>query len=157
MVLAQITTYRIKETISKNLRNTLMTITKNFPSDYPEDIIVPPSDATEVDILLYRMVTKTSPDENDFLPTYKDPEQKRIFEKNRDDPNAYGTSFRGNKEDLIEIISRHSERFENKLMCECDILAIQGVVKQTGKPSHHTVWFYSGEYPKSCRIIENDE
>ena len=58
--------------------------------------------------------------------------------------------------DLLKYIRQNNE-LNTLLMCECDILAIQGVVKQTGKPSHHTVWFYSGEYPKSCRIIENDE
>lgn len=133
-----------------------MTVAKNFPNDYPEDIVVPPSDAIEMNILLYRMVTKDIPDINDFLPTYKDPDQKRIFEKNRNNPEVYGTSFRADKTDLLEIISRFSERFANKVMCECDVLATQGVVKQTGKPSHHTVWFYNGEYPKTCRVIKND-
>lgn len=124
-----------------------MSVPKKFPNDYPTNIVVPPSDAIAMDILLYRMVSKSPPDINDFLPTYKDPEQKRFFEKNKDNPAVYGTSFWANQDDLMEISLRFPAKFDNKIMYRCDIFTTHGVVKQTNKPSHHTVWFYNGEYP----------
>ncbi|WP_412499544.1 hypothetical protein [Shewanella indica] len=128
---------------------------KSWPKDFPSDVIVPPDYATDLNMQLFRFVSKVSPDAQDFLPTYKDPEQKSRWrnKKNQLEPCFYGTSFYETAEHLDNLLAAFPERFKLKKIAKGQISPEHGKGAPTRSEGHVSVWFYDGVYPEGFQVL----
>lgn len=128
---------------------------KTWPRDFPSNIVVPPDYATELNMQLYRFVSKDNPDAKDFLPTYKDPEQRSRWRnpKNALEPCFYGASFYENAQHLNDLAQTFPERFKNKKIATGQIMPDHGKGASTRSEGHMSVWFYEGIYPAGFKVI----
>lgn len=122
-----------------------------WPNDFPKD--VPPSDAIELDGIYFRFVDNQNISEIDFLPTYKDPEQRKIYLKNQGKAEVYAVSFMQTEESIRTMQIELPKRFSKKLIARGKLIPNYGKGKMTGRPFHMSVWFYDGVSPQGFKII----
>ncbi|MDO8826974.1 hypothetical protein [Methylophaga sp.] len=124
-----------------------------WPEDYPTHLTIPPSNATPIEAYLFRFVQNSPPVADDFLPSYKDPKQKHLINRDeiRNKPEFYGTSF-FNSENAIRAKKEESpERFKNEEVAAGYILENHGLALRKSK--HITVWLYEGQFPNGFELI----
>ncbi|NLQ23417.1 hypothetical protein HGO26_11090 [Shewanella sp. S-1] len=128
---------------------------RNWPADYPAHVTVPPVDATEQNVRLYRLVENNPPIPYDFVASYKDRDQAHLvkFPKFSNCPNFYGTSMFRNKQAAENLIQSNPHRFRKKSIASGDVLVEHGVVGKESSNNHVTVWFFDGTSPDGFALI----
>lgn len=128
---------------------------KKWRNDYPKGMTIPPEGASEIDAHLFRLVTKHSPDADDFLPSYKDPKQKHLARNPqiRKKPGFYGTSFFDTHASIKNLADGSPERFEGQFIAEGLVKPEHGKGECSQHTSHVSVWLYDGVYPKGFKIV----
>lgn len=128
---------------------------KMWPNDYPTHITVPPQNAKKIGASLFRMVSKTVPDADDFLASYKDPKQKHLarYPRFSNKSGFYGTSFFDTKTALHDLIEGSPEKFAGVMVALGDIKPDHGLGYQSKKSGHVSIWFYEGVYPKGFKVV----
>lgn len=131
-----------------------MSNNKKWSTDYPTHLVIPPKDSCEIDEILFRFVINTVPNENDFLPSFKDPKQKHLIrhERFKNKPGFYGTSFFKNEAAIKQIEKANPEKFSDTHVAKGQILPEHGK-GESGFSEHVSMWFYSGIYPKGFKVI----
>ena len=120
-----------------------MTTAKNFPSDYPSHI--PPKEAIELNIELFRLVSKIPPDANDFIATYRLPSAKNRRARLAHKPGFYGVFFFS----IYDAILRKQKEipaFKDQIIAYGHIGPEhgKGII---GNNQHVDMWLYEGVYP----------
>lgn len=128
--------------------------TLEWDNDYPNDLefSLPPEDAKDINKKLYRIVSKETPDLDDFLASYKDPNQKKhIKRKNR--PEFYATSFFSDYDRADSNFKRFPSMFRGKFIAAGDVTSQHGKGKETVNKGHVSMWLYKGVYPKGFKRV----
>nr|HDC4297927.1 hypothetical protein [Enterobacter hormaechei] len=122
---------------------------KQWSKDYPAHITIPPEDAVEIDAILFRLVKKNPPDADDFLASFKDPDQRHLAKKPQFSNQArfYGTSFFKDFESIKGLIDGNPERFDGQLIAEGEIKPDHGKGRLSDTSSHVSMWLYDGVFP----------
>lgn len=128
---------------------------KKWPMDYPTHITVPPANACPQNIELFRIVRNNPPTLNDFLASYKDPEQAHLvkFSKFANNPNFYGTSLFSKHQAIVSVMEANPNKFRNKKIAHGTILIDHGVVGIESGSNHVTTWFFDGAFPMGFKVI----
>ncbi|MGI2182430.1 hypothetical protein ACRN9F_09305 [Shewanella oncorhynchi] len=128
---------------------------KEWPTDYPAHIIVPPEHASHQQVDLYRIVGANPPTQNDFLASYKDPEQAHLvkYPKFANNPNFYGTSLFSKHRAIVNVMEANPNKFRNKKIAHGTVLVEHGMVGVESGSSHVTTWFFDGAFPVGFKVI----
>lgn len=131
--------------------------TNKWPSDYPQNIIVPPEDAFDLNHRLYRAVLNDPPESADFVASYKDPGQMHLGRKEsvRNNPKFYATSFFDTFDSLSAMMKESPQLFSNKKIAEGDVTSHhgKGLNGSRHNPHHLSVWLYDGVFPNGFKIL----
>jgi len=120
-------------------------------NDFPEQC--PPLDARKDKLEVFRLVSNSPPTADDFLPTIKESPHRNFSDENM--CIACGVSVFKNIDDIL----RRREDFKplkDKKVAYGTIMPDDGVVKETGKPSHITWWLQTKEPHKTFSEVKND-
>jgi hypothetical protein len=128
---------------------------KKWPDDYPPEMDLPPHSAEEISARLYRFVNNSQPTADDFLPSYKDPEQAHLVNKPaiRRKAAFYATSFFSTEESIRAKVEELPQRFEGKLVACGNVKPEHGKGEFAEQTHHVSVWFYVGVYPQGFSVI----
>lgn len=118
-----------------------------WPADNPKHIQIPPPNASPAQMELLRFVKHLPPIADDYLASFKDPEQKNLAARNKDNPEYYATSFFTNIEKMYQLIELNPEKWRNKKIILAFLEKEHGFCYINSK-GHASVWFYEGEFPK---------
>lgn len=119
-----------------------------WPDYFPEQC--PPSDARQDDLKVFRLVTSSPPTADDFLPTtIESPHRKFTGEELC---MACGVSVFKNIADIIKMRDRFKP-LRTKKIAYGTITFSDGLVKETGQPSHVTWWLQTNEPHATFREI----
>ncbi|TOA67769.1 hypothetical protein CGK22_23225 [Vibrio parahaemolyticus] len=101
------------------------------------------------------MVTKTVPDADDFLASYKDPKQRHLARnpKIQQKPGFYGTSFFDTHASIKELVEGNPERFDGQLIAEGMVKPKHGKGEFSKHSNHVSVWLYDGVYPDGFKVV----
>ncbi|WP_445774339.1 hypothetical protein [Shewanella sp.] len=126
---------------------------KNWPSDYPEHLEIPPETANEKTADLYRLVENNPPIEEDFNASYKDPAQAHLIKKHANLPKFYGTSMFAERHAINNLIDSNPNRFRKKIVAFGEVKPEHGKMSDKSGSDHVTVWFYENVFPKGFRVV----
>lgn len=119
--------------------------------DFPEQC--PPKDARKDNLVVFRLVSNIPPKLEDFISTIRESPHRSFSGEAL--CNAHGVSvFK-----KIEDIRKKRERFKNlknKNIARCKISQNDGLIKETGEPSHVTWWLQTNDPHKTFIGAEND-
>ncbi|CAD7507830.1 MULTISPECIES: hypothetical protein [Aeromonas] len=120
----------------------------NWPSDFPENC--PPKEAKASGDVFYRLVDSVPPTKDDFLRTCDEPRNKgRDIKSANDAVNIYGVSIFRDKNDAWKVKDKYKRPMKNKRLVSGALNSNLGVIAQTYKPSHHTLWLYENADPET--------
>ena len=107
----------------------------HLPDYYPDNC--PPEDAEPVDGIYYRVVKECPPTKLDFVPNkLKDP--LRLWQSAKDKCCACGISLFSDAAQAQKKMKRFPQ-IGNKI-ASAELKPDHGLVKKTGRASHHTLW-----------------
>lgn len=121
-----------------------------WPDYFPEQC--PPIDARKDELAVFRLVSNSPPTSDDFLPKIKEDPHRKF--SNENSCIACGVSVFKNIDDVLKMRERFKP-LKNKTVAYGIIMPEDGVVKETGKPSHITWWVQKEEAHTSFREVEN--
>jgi hypothetical protein len=131
----------------------IMIVEDKWPADYPAHVELPPEEAEHMNLPLYRFVNKENPDLSDFLASYKDPEQKHLLSKNKNNPHFYATSFFNDLDKISSIADGNPEKFSKKKIYKGDVRHKHGKCSINNKSGHVSVWLYENIFPEGFESI----
>lgn len=116
-----------------------------WPSFYPEDITLPPTDSIDTDGIFFRLVVTDPPQENCFLTTHEEqPERHMQFRKRQDLTglqNVYGMSFFNEEAGAIGARDRFPDALGHRLVAKGGLEPFMGKMRQyPNNSSHFTMW-----------------
>ncbi|WP_141686161.1 hypothetical protein [Alishewanella sp. HH-ZS] len=117
-----------------------------WPADNPKHLVLPPEHAAPINAKLFRFVNKIPADQSDFLPSFKDPEQSNLAQRNIDNPEFYATSFFSDKMRVMKLIETNPEKFRKKIVANGMVTPDLGYAHSNSR-GHVSVWFYENCYP----------
>jgi hypothetical protein len=106
-----------------------------WPEYFPDQC--PPSDARQDELSVFRLVTNCPPTANDFLPTIIESPHRRF--SGEELCLACGVSVFKDKADILKTRERFKPLRDKKLAYGM-IKPTDGLIKETGQPSHVTWW-----------------
>ncbi|WP_380187815.1 hypothetical protein [Iodobacter arcticus] len=110
----------------------------------------PPSDARQDNLKVFRLVANCPPNANDFLPTkVESPHRKFTIDELC---MACGVSVFKNVADILKKRERFKPLKSKKIACGT-ISPSDGLVKETGQPSHVTWWLQTNEPHATFREV----
>lgn len=123
----------------------------DYPDFYPEEC--PPADAPPAGGTVFRLVRGTVPSPSDFVPVAIE-NPSRLTAKTR----CLGcglTVFREVAD--VEQLQKRVAGHRDKRVAVGTLDEAAGVLKPTGKPSHHTWWVRRGFDPVSCFKVDENQ
>lgn len=128
----------------------IVDIQKKFPSVFPQN--VPPKEAKEESIEVYRLCTTGAVEPESFLPTYL--ETKRLKEFDASDPGGYSLSSFETEKDALTIFSLIGKHYPKPILAKGTTDPSCGVtqrtrdrIKRKSLKSHVDWWLYEDAAP----------
>ncbi|WP_298940688.1 hypothetical protein [uncultured Psychromonas sp.] len=113
-----------------------------WPSFYPDNILLPPEDATDTCGTLFRLTIASPPENVCFQSTHEEqPERyKKFLKKPKLLPNVYATSFFDTYEAAEHMKRVFPSILGNKYIAKGNVIPMIGKMKKTSGPNHYSVW-----------------
>lgn len=118
--------------------------------DFPEQC--PPSDARQDELEVFRLVSNNPPISDDFLPTRRERPHQKF--SGVELCNACGVSVFKEINDLLKKQEKY-KKLKGKKIAKGIITKNDGLVKETGEPSHMTWWLQTSEPHKTFSEVKN--
>lgn len=121
-----------------------------WPANYPDKC--PPDDARQDEISVYRLVSNTPPTVEDFKATIEE-QPHRPFTSDQI-CMAHGVSVFRDKADALKQRARFNA-LKNKKVAFGKITKNDGMIKETGQPTHMTWWLQTSAPHASFSEVED--
>lgn len=117
-----------------------------WPDFYPEQLALPPEDASDTEGAFYRFVLKYPPESGCFLTTHEECPNRHKSKNLTDEKRLclYGTSFFSDKELALDKRESLPEALGHRKLAYGILKPYMGKMKKTLSKGHYTAWLKVG-------------